>query len=136
MDMSSLSFDDTVKLVCHFHNTVNKNNRSDVNDLVKRGYNEDMIKALSKVAPSLEIKSCGLSIKGNVSAIKYEYFDYVMGLYEGYENGILPFNGSLADQPNQIINIFTIISILKNEHQQKLLDEQKKKDKLKSGRAR
>lgn len=135
MDISTLSFVDTVNIIANFHNIYYGKTKTTSSDLKARGYNEETIKVLSKNVQSLAIESCGVRIKGDVSKLSYEFFDHVMHLFDGYEKGILPFEGSLSDQPAQIMQIFTLVNLLKLEHKKFLHEEQKKLEK-KSGRKR
>lgn len=41
-------------------------------------------------------------------------------MHKLYEKGVMPFGGSMADQPAKLIDLFNIIGQLKNEHQEKL----------------
>lgn len=74
-----------------------------------------------------EIISCKLCIKGSLAKFEYPYFDYVSTLFYKYkENGMLPFPGSLSEQPAKIIEIFEVLSQLDFERQQKLVKEQQR----------
>ncbi len=133
MDISTLSFTDTINIICNFHNVYYGKNKTTSNDLRNRGYSEATIKALENTSQALTIESCGVRIKGDTSKLSYESFDYVMHLFDGYEKGVLPFEGSLADQPAQIMQIFVLINLLKLEHKKFMHEEQQKLNK-KSGK--
>lgn len=47
-------------------------------------------------------------------------FEHIMYLYDNYERGVLPFDGSPSDQPNKIVEIFNLIYSLTAEHKEKL----------------
>lgn len=50
--------------------------------------------------------------------LKHPYFSYFIGLFLAYEKGILPFSGSLVDQPAKIIEIFEVIQQLRLEREE------------------
>jgi hypothetical protein len=41
--------------------------------------------------------------------------DYLLDAFVQYEKGIMPFEGSLGNQPSKIISIFNIIEVRRNE---------------------
>lgn len=46
-------------------------------------------------------------------------FDYLLFLQGQFEKGIMPYPGSLIEQPNKIIEVFKLISRLKAEYESK-----------------
>jgi hypothetical protein len=51
--------------------------------------------------------------------------------FRQYSNGVLPFKGSLLDQPNKIIEAYNFIETLKIEHENDLRAKQAKAQKRK-----
>jgi hypothetical protein len=45
--------------------------------------------------------------------------DYIIEAFSHYEKGMLPYKGTLAEQPNKIIEIFDLISSMRSEHFEK-----------------
>lgn len=56
---------------------------------------------------------------------------YYLNLHQQYENGILPYPGSLVDQPAKIIEIFNFLALMKAELHERQEKEQKQKEALK-----
>lgn len=54
---------------------------------------------------------------------------YVLTLHSRWEKGNLPFDGSVSEQPNKIVEIMTLIESLKFEQQEKAHKEQQDKSK-------
>jgi hypothetical protein len=133
MDISTLSFEDTVRIICHFHNSIT-GNKPTTNDLKSRGYTDEMIAAATNSPTKKNLESCGLRISGNYNDVVYNQFDYIMSLYNMKEVGILPFNGGAAEQPNQIMEIFSLLSLLHLEMKTKQLEEQRKLSNIKARR--
>lgn len=72
-----------------------------------------------------EVISLDLHIKGDLEQFNYPYFDYVISLYDAYQNnGVMPFNGAHADQPAKIIEIFNILNSLMSERETRIREEQ------------
>lgn len=53
--------------------------------------------------------------------------DFYIDLFSNFEKGIMPFTGTLGDQPNKIIEVFQIIEVKRNEHLDQLAKEEKSK---------
>ena len=124
--MSSLSHWEYVSLVGNYLR-VRDGNTVDPT-LYDRGYTESQIKAMEerlKVSIS-SAKGANLSFSCNLDNFEYNQFDFVITTYRAYrDNGILPFSGPLADQPNKMIEIFNIVDQLKYEVEER---EQRKAD--------
>lgn len=52
-------------------------------------------------------------------------FNHLMYLYENFNKGLLPYSGSLTDQPNHLLDIFKLFDRLKAELEQELREKQK-----------
>lgn len=49
-----------------------------------------------------------------------------------YEQGVLPFPGSMSEQPNKIIELFKMIDLYKQDKMKQEIQKQKMKDKAKT----
>lgn len=99
--------------------------------LAERGYSEAAMKAVeTKVKVDTgSVVSMGIKFKRHLSQFRYPLMSYVLTLFEGYERGVLPYQGSLADQPFKIIEIFNLLTHLKLEQEGRRLREQEKQRK-------
>jgi hypothetical protein len=119
MSESGLTDWEYVSLVGHYHG-LNEQKQ----ELKDRGYSDAVLKHLRKQKTTL-VES--LNVKFTSDGIVYPYFNYVITLYFAYKNnGILPFDGCLADQPAKIIEIFNTLDALTAETQQKAAKEQER----------
>lgn len=122
MSESGLSDYESATIIGHF-NGLNESKQ----DLKKRGYSKDLLKHIKKQNRTL-VES--LNIKFSEDGIIYPYFNYVITLYFAYKNsGILPFFGSMVDQPSKIIEIFNLLDALSDEAQKKAAKEQERLNK-------
>ena len=130
MAESSLSDWEFASLVGHYNGLNEKKQEA----LQQRGYSPAMIAHIKKKkTPSIESLNLKFSTEGG---IVYPYFNYVVTLYFAYnKNGILPFEGCMADQPSKIIEIFNTLDALSDEAQVKAAKEQERLNK-KNGRNR
>lgn len=77
-----------------------------------------------------EVISLDVHFKKGIEDISIEYFNYVMTLYDTYRShGVMPYPGSLSDQPAKIIEIFNTLEQLTIEREQRQLDEQQREQK-------
>lgn len=77
-----------------------------------------------------EIISLDVHFKRGIDNISIEYFNYVVTLFDLYhKHGVLPYPGSLSEQPAKIIEIFTVLEQLYLEREQKHLEEQQREQK-------
>lgn len=97
-----------------------------------RGYSEQQIKHALKGKQGNSFKSLNVVFHG-ANNLKYDYFTYVLNLYNQYKRGCLPFSGPVSQQPAKIIEIFNVLEQLELEQQDKqrtaLEKEQKKRGK-------
>lgn len=121
MELSTLSFDDMVRIIANY-NTVysDKKFKTDV-ELLSRGYTKEAIEALRKQQQQSfsVLDSCGIRFKSAFHEIKYDLYSYVEQLYSLYQRGILPFPGSVSEQPGQIMEIFNVFDSLQIERHNK-----------------
>ena len=88
-----------------------------------------MLKELEKKADERKTSVRSLNVNFNEHLENYQHpaFDQIISLYAPYKtHGILPFRGSLVDQPAQIMDFFSILESLEHE---KLMREQTRQQK-------
>lgn len=126
MDVSSLNNLEYVQLVGHYSNVGNKGMES---QLIEKNYSPEriaLIKSKFDSLPVQTIRSLNVEFKTNEDIV-YPHFGYYYGLYRQYsDNGVMPFDGCLADQPSKIIEIFDVFEQLKDENEQKQMKEAQK----------
>lgn len=128
MSESGLSDWEYVSLVGHYNGL---NEQKQV--LKDRGYSDAILKHLRK---QKSVLTESLNVRFETDGIVYPYFNYVITLYFAYKNnGILPFPGSMVDQPAKIIEIFNVLDALTDEAKQRAAKEQERLSK-KNGRNR
>lgn len=133
MDISSVSNFDYINIIGHY-NKITEVKKTDPR-LLTRGYTEEQIKAMQNHSRSAihEVISMNLHFKCNLDQFDYPLFNYVLTLWEAYDtHGVLPFEGSLVDQPAYILEVFQILTSLKIEREKKLYDEQRREQEKKS----
>jgi hypothetical protein len=64
-----------------------------------------------------------LRFKRHLSNFKYPLFGYVITLFQNYERGVMPFEGSVSEQPAQLMDIFSLLEALKAEQETKLKEK-------------
>jgi len=73
-----------------------------------------------------EIQSLNLKFKTDLSKFKYKQFNLVLALFDKYDkHGIMPFDGSHADQPAQLMEVFSIIENLRLEDEKRVVNNVK-----------
>lgn len=120
MSVSGISERDYALLLGHYARITNNNSISP--DVYDRGYTEEQLRVLEqKHVERLKgtvVRILNLEFSGSLEQFDYPNFDYVMTLFSAYDRqGILPFQGSLAEQPAQIIDIFSILTQIQFETQ-------------------
>lgn len=130
--MSTLSFREYVSIVASTH-LVYKN-EPDKKEIDRSRYSPEQLKVLEE---TLKLESRGASVDNKILNLRFSEplkkfadqvynFDYFLTLYMSYKNhGLLPFEGSHADQPNKIIEVFNIINAVVTELQ---IKDQKKQE--------
>lgn len=82
---------------------------------------------MKKAKPASVKSFLGLRFTESLKKFPCYYFDFYMTLFNQFEqHGTLPFPGSLADQPNLILEIFNVLRRLNNEEQAKQAKAQQK----------
>jgi hypothetical protein len=103
--------------------------RGRVSDSVRnRGYTDEQIAEIEKkLTKSFQpITSCGIRFTKPFGHLRYSHLSYCLMLFENYQKGILPFEGSVADQPAQIMEIFSVLAELRREQEEKQNEKIKK----------
>ena len=85
--------------------------------LKNRGYTEAQLQAVSGKSSVLVFKNLGLKYTIPLTNFEYENLGLVLTYFDYYEKGLLPFPGTVSEQPAQIIEIFSTIKTIRYEHQ-------------------
>lgn len=118
--MSRLSTRDYVRIVATYGLQSGEHKELSDDELKGRGYNTAAINAIKKQKTgNAGYKSQGLQFTGSLSDHNYSLMDYLFTLFVAYERGVLPFIGSLSEQPAQIIEAFNLIHSLQIERSQR-----------------
>ena len=73
-----------------------------------------------------------LRFSRDLKEFKHPSFDFIYTLYDAWEShNTLPFNGAFSDQPNKIIDHFSILDALKHETEKKTQAEAARQSKKK-----
>lgn len=136
MDLSGLSTHEYITLIGHYNSLTS---RPQIDPAIyERGLPEAAIREMEKKlesSPKGEIKSLGFRFTGDLHRFKFPGFSYIMTLFQGYQKGILPYPGALADQPAKIFDIFDTIEQLRFEAEDRQRREiQREQERIKRGR--
>ena len=117
-EVSSLSETEFARIVASILWTWSDKDNSD-SDLSSRGYSDAAIQEMRKKSQKnfTPIKCLGLKFTRPLNNFKTDFIHYPWTLFENYERGLLPFPGSVSDQPAQIMEIFGVFKALKVEHE-------------------
>jgi len=134
MDLSTLAIPDYVNIVGQYNNIRLGNTVSP--ELLERGYNEKQLAILkTQMKGSVkEAQSLNIKFTRPLEEFTYPLFGYIMTLYRKYTDGVLPFQGPLADQPAQIIEVFNTLESVEMEFKKAEMEEQDRQNRKKSGR--
>lgn len=138
MRISTLNVVDYVNIVGHY-NTVHNGPTIDPRLLERFKNKPEMIEQIKKQsASSGGTTSLNIKFSRPLESFRYELFGYIITLYRKYsELGILPFPGSLSDQPAQIIEVFNTLESVELEikhQQQKKQNKELKRNKVGRGK--
>lgn len=64
-----------------------------------------------------------IGYKSCLCTFKHPDMNYYLTLFNQYDKGVLPFKGSLTEQPNKIVEVFNLITGLKAEREQESLEK-------------
>jgi hypothetical protein len=124
MSVSGLSFSDYSLILAHWHYLTHpkifgcnetKAELSKRSDGAKQIELYESKKNCKIASPSVLYEIDGLGYNKCLCAYRHPQMNTFLLLHQKYEQGILPFQGSLLDQPAQIIEIFSVIDRLKAE---------------------
>lgn len=124
--ISTLSTEDYVNIVASYGHAASGYKAEVDPTLLSRGYTAEALALTKKIAPTVftPVTSCGLRFTKHLSKFKYPLFGYALVLFENYERGQLPFEGSVADQPAQVMELFALLQNLRNERELSLIKKQ------------
>lgn len=126
-EISTVSLFEYVSLIGHY-NKLLLTTQIDPR-LLTRGYTKEQIEQMKLGMNKMpkEIISLDVHFKCNLEEIEVGYFAYAITTYDAYHrHGVLPYPGSLSDQPNKIIEIFNIMDALRMEREQQQAEQQKR----------
>lgn len=129
MGLSSLTNVEYINLVGHYNKLLH--GETQVN-YKARGYTEEQIKAIEEAnlrqETAQEIQSLNIVFKRNINEFNFPSFDDYYFMFDKFDNhGLLPFPGTLLEQPSKIIELFQILKNIKMEEEQRQFEEQKRK---------
>lgn len=128
MRESSLTFVEYAKIVATYNNSVGQGLMDQT--LLDKGYTPAQIDALY-AKNKQTLKSLNLILKPGFEKLEFQNFDFYYNLFSQYEKGILPYPGSLVDQPNKIIEVFGVLQSLNLEYEKRNREEQQREAKKK-----
>lgn len=129
MQHSRLTNQEYVTLIGHYNN-VGANSLEA--QLKAKNYSPQKIKeivAKFQGTPQKVTKSLNVEFVGGHD-LEFSNFSYYYGLYNKYsQNGLLPYPGSVAEQPAKVIEIFDVLDALHAETQEQQMKQMKSKGK-------
>lgn len=130
--MSGLSFYEYATFIGHYQHLASGKAGTE-QKLETRGYSEAALKELEQHERKMisTVESQGLRFKRPLKEYESDILEYALQLHENYERGQLPFPGSVSEQPAQIIQIFNLLSSLRNERVEKQNKREEKNGKHK-----
>lgn len=135
LETSSLSAVEYILLVGQYNHILSGGKEEIDPAISNRGYTPAQLEVLKKNKRSnTDVRSCGVRFTTHLSRFKYPLFGYVSACFQNYERGLLPYPGSVSEQPNKIIEIFNVLSTVRLEHEKRIADEHAKKAKAMSVR--
>lgn len=136
LDISSLSNEDIIFLKANFEYIYKLRCESMISLHIQRGYSKEIAEKTVKGEHGCDIMSPDPiyqidNIQFHTCPCNYRHpqMDFIMQATDAYDKGILPFEGSLIDQPSYIIEAINVIQSLKAQHQA----EESKKNQGKKG---
>lgn len=124
-EISTLSDWDYVCIVGNYNNAGHVDEEQKLRD---RGYSEQQVKYAMKGKGASSFKSLDVVFHID-NKLKYPYFGYIYTLYNQYKQGVLPFPGSMSEQPAKIIEIFDVLQQLELEQEEKTRKKLEKESK-------
>lgn len=118
-DISGISEYDWVYLSANYYSLLTGEQDQDAN-LKARGYSPEQIKFAKQKKQAVSTTVGPLRFTRPTIEFKYPNISYVLTLFQNYEKGLLPFPGSVSEQPAQIMEVFNLLRNIRNDYQQKL----------------
>jgi hypothetical protein len=117
LDLASLSDYEFVSIVAHSNDLQNGPGTKVSGATKNRGYSPEVLAhATKKFEENFRpVVSCNLRFTKPFDHLKYPPMNYVLTLFENYERGLLPFPGSVTEQPAQIMEVFSVLASIKRE---------------------
>lgn len=88
----------------------------------KKGCSKELDKPFASWRDLIKFKKCPATFYSG-------YWASVIDNFRQYDKGVLPYQGSLLDQPNKIIEAYNLIESLKIEYESELMEKQAKAQK-------
>ena len=95
-------------------------------ELKQRGFTEQQIEASLPTGEGKEI-SLNIVFKNGFESFKCDEISYLLETHSAFEKSMLPFAGSFSEQPAKVIEVFQLISALKQERDDRARKEQERK---------
>lgn len=117
-EISSLSTAEFINLVGTY--TALTSGKSDFDpELINKGYSPEALAEARKLTEKKfkPFETVGLRFTKPLDNFKSDILGYSWTLFENYERGLLPFPGTVSEQPAQIMEIFGVFQALKTENQ-------------------
>jgi hypothetical protein len=127
-----MSFREYVEIVATWHHDINKK-QYDCKNQVSKMKDSARIQAHKNRNGCNKIQSAPRQVQGIVQYHNcycdhlHIGFDHLVYLQGQYENGMLPYMGSLSEQPNKVIEIIKLIERLKLDRELKIQEAQARK---------
>lgn len=112
---------DYIPLTANYYNIISGTKEEDISLLKARGFSEEQIRS----ALNQKLNTTNITEINNIrflvptTRFKYSLIGYLLILLENYERGILPYPGSVSEQPAQVMEMITLLSSIKSEYQYK-----------------
>lgn len=129
-EISSLSVHDYICISATYFCLLNQI-KDEKPKLKRRGYSELQLRNIEKNKKSEPSKINNLLFTRSMTDFKYDQIGFLLTLFENYELGNLPDNGSISDQPGQVMEMLSVLKSLQIDHRNKIQNEQLKNIKRK-----
>lgn len=119
-EISTFRYDDYVRFIGHYLDLLS-GSEADTKSLEDRGYTPEVLKLVKQQkADEFEgARALGLEFTIPLDNFRSDIMNYALTLFQNYERGLLPFPGSVSEQPAQIMEIFSVLTALKLEQEEK-----------------
>lgn len=110
-EISSLTDSEYAAFVINYHNSGKQDESKALKD---RGYTKEQIAHVLGKKKINRLRSLDLEFDDD-NLVKYPWLSFSIITHQGFQQGILPYPGSLSEQPAKIIEIFSLLDQLKYE---------------------